>query len=483
MRILQVKSFVVLFFLIWLSYAEAAHSAGEPFLVDIKVEQQTNRSHWNVTYKFSKAVDKAVFYRSTNLFRHSNWVVETPNVNLVLSQAGEGHEDREEFVSKDGTKFDAVVIRLESYFGETPKDYEFFLKFTDESQLMYTGHFNVYPPESVSDPSSIESVQTTFTFISLGNRIFYLGNGFNEKAVWKDPNGAGTYVYFGEIQPLQTDLFVGIIDPGMPGWLKATLFDSIPKLFSEYTQSLKFKLVNRPIIFFNYKKEKDGLGAGGGVLPGVIQMRIEGKDWESESADLREHAVFLIAHEAAHLWNGGNGQLFIYDGPEKSFWMHEGGANALAFRASYRMGVYGQDRLNEIFTKEVNNCIELIGTNALNDASKLRIFGAYYSCGSTIGLLVEAATRKLNPNFTLFDFWSELFKRAESNDHRYSQNSFLKLMSDLSSDSTLTRAVEGFVNSGVANPKEFFREQLKAVGVTVEDDTATGKLIIRDYRF
>lgn len=431
------------------------------------MEKQGAEDLWLVTYRFSEPQEKIVFTRNTNLFRQKLWRLKSPALEIKKEKT------YETLNARDGAKFSEAVIELNSYYESLNKDYEFFLPFTDGSQLLYTGHLNVAGPKYFNSSES-DLPPTTFHFVSPNSNIYFLGNAYEKSATWNDNTGDGTYVYFGNIQPLETAQFISIIDPGLPAWVKEALFDGIPKLFAYYTELLQQKLKQRPMIYFNYRRDGKGLGSGGGVLPGVVQLRLEGSAWEKKDDEKLERVLFLIGHESAHLWNG---DLFQY-ADEKAYWMHEGSANALSFRASRRLGVYDDIRANEIFSNELNDCIAQVGTNPLNHMSKLGSYGAYYSCGSTIGLLTELAVREKDPTLSLWNFWAALYRNAEKNRYGYNQALYLRTLRELSGANEVAAEIERFVMQGVASPKEFFRTNLERLGVRVHEDAKTGKLAV-----
>ena len=43
------------------------------------------------------------------------------------------------------------------------------------------------------------------------------GNLARGRTVWVDPDRDGTYVYFGTIEPLETDAMIAVVDPGLIG--------------------------------------------------------------------------------------------------------------------------------------------------------------------------------------------------------------------------------------------------------------------------
>lgn len=441
-----------IFFILTLSLLSgtlAAHSQ-----VSVQIER-VETSKWIAHYKFEAPVSEAIFLRNSNHFRHKTWKSLTPGIQVQLEDSGE-------LISSTNSKtFTEVQFEVKSHYDSLVKDYEFSLPFTDSSEAMFTGHFNVYYELN----GEIQYPQVDFSFLSPQENIIILGKKSFETSQWSDKSNGGTYVYFGNIEPIETKELLSVVDPGMPGWLKEQLFDFMPKLFLEYKKQTGTKLNQRPLVLFNYNPKRDGIGSGGGVLPGVVQLRVEGRDWQIESEDLKESAIFLLAHESAHLWNS---QLFSPASNETSYWLHEGGANVFAFRAMNKLGVIDRKRLYENYSSQLNKCIKQADNLPLNKAFEQGLFKAYYNCGSTIGLMTEKAL-EIEGAGSIFDFWTALFKTGSSHDG-YTQQNYLDLIEAKTGNLRLKNSIERFVDKGVPSAKSFFIQELRSLGFLVKEE-------------
>ncbi len=443
------KFFFILTFSL-LSWTLAAHSQ-----VSVQIER-VETSKWVAHYKFETPVSEAIFLRNSNHFRHKTWKSLTPGIQVQLGDSGEL------ISSIDSKNFTEVQFEVKSHYDSLVKDYEFSLPFTDKSEAMFTGHFNVYYELN----GEAQYPQIDFSFLSPQENIIILGKKRFETSQWSDKSNGGTYVYFGNIEPIETKELLSVVDPGMPGWLKEQLFNFMPKLFLEYKKQTGTKLNQRPLVLFNYNPNRDGIGSGGGVLPGVVQLRVEGRGWQIESEDLKEHAVFLLAHESAHLWNS---QLFFPASNETSYWLHEGGANVFAFRTMNNLGVIDRNRLYENYSSQLNKCIKQADNLPLNKAYEKGLFKAYYTCGSTIGLMTEKALEAQAAG-SIFDFWATLFK-ASGSQAGYTQQNYFDLLQAKTSKLRLKNNIEKFVEQGVPSAKSFFIEELKRLGFLVTEES------------
>src|SRR5690606_4198969 len=142
--------------------------------------------------------------------------------------------------------------------------------------------------------------------------------------------GRGTYVYIGSIVPVASPDVRPVVDPGRPDCVEARTREGVPTLFALYCGRLRGSPATRPWPCCDYKPGPPrSYESGGGTLPGLIQLGVQGAAWERESLGALQQLMHFLGHESAHLWNG---ELAHYAGTEDA-WMHEGSGDALAERA------------------------------------------------------------------------------------------------------------------------------------------------------
>ena len=213
---------------------------------------------------------------------------------------------------------------------------------------------------------------------------------------------------------------ISIVDPGVPDWIEIRTKEMLPRLFAFYTDRFAVSLPERPTILFHFtSSDISGYSSGGGTLPALVQLGLEGKAWENESAEGLLHQFHFLAHEAAHLWNG---QLIHYDGTEDS-WMHEGSADALAQRTLQALGLITEERFRTYQTVALNECLQGLGRSSLRSAHERGAFRDYYSCGNMVALLTEKAL-----SIDLFEFWRRLIERARSDDGMYEADDYFAVL-------------------------------------------------------
>ena len=404
---------------------------------------------WQVEYQFDRPISEAYFSRNTNRFREENWKIITPGI--VIDE----FDSQERFVSSNGMFFDQVVIELDSYYDSLVKEYNFFLAFTDGSELMYTGHFELYKADSK------KAQVKKYTFQSVGETISFEGQKYQGQANWIPPkDNNGIYVYFGEINPIESEYMMAYLDPGLPNWLKKLYTKFIPELFEGYTQTIGYKLRSKPLIYFNHDPSGSGQGSGGGVLSGSVQISTFGQGWEVETADLRERALFVLAHESAHLWNS---VLFMSQDTKASYWLHEGGANTFAYRMLYKLNLITEERLYENYTEQLNLCLRDLDF-PLNESAARGKFKAYYRCGSTIGLITEKIIEKYS--LSIFDFWIRLFQESIAKGY-YNQKDYFRILNDIAGDFRVSLKLKQLVDYGFKSYPDFFYQYMISLGINI----------------
>jgi hypothetical protein len=214
--------------------------------------------------------------------------------------------------------------------------------------------------------------------------------------------------------------------------------DFLPKLFSYFESKTHQKLTFRPVVYLNYKPTiMSGYQNSGGTLPGLVQLTIEGEKWVQGNDFTLETVIKFLAHESAHFWNG---EMFENVDEDGAAWLHEGGADAFAYRALFELGIINQKTLNQKYDNALNRCALKLKQKALNESSKTRQFGNYYDCGSTIMLLVDKALAKKSKD--IFDFWNKLLKNSASKNNQYGRIDFHQLLKNEFGEKELSQLIE-----------------------------------------
>ena len=361
----------------------------------ITIIPSTNDGRWTAVYHLTKPVERLDFERNGPYARLPKWRVETKGYSLIHDERGEA------IVKSPGAKAQktiAVSFPVDTFV--PVKDYQLFDPFSDGSLALYTGHFNV----KVTKKTTFELAPRRNEHLLVGGKVF------THRTRWTDDGGGGDMcIYYGKVKPVETPYMVGILDPGAPKWLDQKLDSALPQLFADYARLTGVALTQRPTVLFSFEPARDRNSTTwkGGTLDGLIQLHVEAAAEGAEDRDVLERFMKFIAHESAHLWNG---QMFHSPEGNQS-WIHEGGADAFAWRAVRRAGILDERGLESRLTSDLNDCLVSLGPRALDDAEQKGDFKPVYACGATLGWLTELATGDLHA------FWKSLFRRgAESAD-------------------------------------------------------------------
>jgi len=430
MPLLKLLSYMLLF----LSYQSLASDTD--FRLHIHVHHQQQSDSWKVQYVLPVAVDHIAFQRQSNFDRRKLYKLDESK--FKWDKAGNVLLIR----SIDGSKFNSLELTFSSYYDHIQKDYTHNLRYSDGSVLLYTNHIalgaNIIEDKSIS-PIGASFHGTQFHFYGPKQNIIFLGNVFSEKAQW-DLQGEGTYVYFGNIVPIETDNMIAIVDPILPKWAWKNTQKYFPKLFDYYEKKTGQSLNFKPVVFFNYGEiDGDYSNYSGGTLDGLVQLTINGKRWKKENEEQFNMLFHFLAHEAAHFWNG---QMFAFE-DQKHSWMHEGGADTFANIAMLEFNLINATQMMKKFEDSTNSCLLNKNNESLEQAAELWLYRNYYTCGATMALASHLAIKAKNPNKSVFDVWKNIFNKNIKS-RVYNQQDYFNELSQLTGSNLLSNALEKF---------------------------------------
>lgn len=410
----------------------------------ITIIPSTNDGRWTAVYHLTQPAERLEFARNGRYARLPKWRVETKGYSLV-------HDDKGDAIVKSpgaqAQKTIAVSFPVDTVV--PVKDYQLFDAFSDGSLALYTGHFN------------LKRTKATFELAPRGKEHLLVGGKvFTHRTRWIDDGGGeGTFIYYGKLKPVETPYMVGVLDPGAPKWLDQKLDSALPRLFADYARLTGVTLSQRPTVLFSFEKARDPNSTTwkGGTLDGLIQLHVEAAADGAEDRDMLERFVKFIAHESAHLWNG---QMFHPPESGES-WMHEGGADAFAWRAVRRAGIIDDAGLDARLTSDFNDCLSSAGSRALDDVEKSGNFDPVYSCGATLNWLTEAATGDLHA------FWKSLLEASEEHGRHYDEALYLSLLKQQERVPGTAAFVDDFLHQDMPDRAEKLAAAFRAAGVPI----------------
>ncbi|WP_372654347.1 hypothetical protein [Halobacteriovorax sp.] len=406
----------------------------------VKIKHLKDRDSWIVEYSFPRAVYSVAFSRPES-FRSKTWTLVSPDLELKFING------IEYIFSKSGKVFNEVRVSHKSYYKDFNKDYNFFLKYSDNNVLMFTGFYDVFPilhPVNRTKglrEKPVYKPELKFYFESSdGDNVVALGKVIKDKhTFWKDEYKKGSYIYWGSSKPFQSKGLTVIVDRKVPRWITNDIEKYLPKLFTYYTEKTGFNLKYRPVIFINWNQlNLKGLGNLGSTLPGLIQLTLRRSGFKQKNKVNTEYLFEFLAHESAHLWNG---QMFKRSDNYET-WLNEGGADAFAFRAMKDLGIISNTRYEKLLSDAKESCLKgLSGKMTLNDSKNHNKYHNYYHCGSTIAL----ATEKHLSKGDIFTFWKALFEKAVENGGEYGVDDYFELVESQVEDKTHLTKLKKFI--------------------------------------
>jgi hypothetical protein len=430
----------------------------------IRVQQVANVDAWEVTYRFDPPVAAVALRRPGQGLRARHWKVRGPaSVRLV------DHGEQDVLCDDAGAMLSEVRIEVPTYPDYPAKEYKPFIPYSSGGVLLYTGQFAVdaVPASACRGQETApagELVNRMTLVPRTGEHVILLEEKSSRSIVWtSDENG--TYAFFGTLEPQRLRGIHLLLDPGFPAWLRDGAVDLMGKLSPYFTERTGHRLTFEPLVFLSYGAvpKAGSMRSKGGVLPGLVQLHYEmSSDEASLTPNHRLQALFTVAHETAHLWNG---QLFRGPGGGGS-WMHEGGANAFALRALYDLGMVTEPQVLERSAFALNTCLRFLGTAPLNTAHRTGRFDAFYSCGEVIALLTDASLREAQPPADVFGAWSALFRA--SRDGRYTEQRYYDALARLGSKSSVVADLRALVESPVQDPASALRATALHAGLELE---------------
>jgi hypothetical protein len=422
----------------------------------IVLERAERPGYWRATYLLDGESAYLRFQRPAAFYRETVWEVVTPGWDVVRLDGDQA------LVAGHGASSDRVVVEFPEYNGFLPKEYEFFQSFSDGSVAVYTGHLYVTATGEEIPEEEAVYLRRLELVPDAEERVVVRGAASVGRRSWEDLDGDGTYVYFGSIEPLETEEMIAIIDPGSPAWLAERLNSLLPEMFAIYRESFGESLPWKPVVLFNFEDlEMSGQSSGGGTLTGLVQMSAVGRAWHEATPESREQLLYLIAHEAAHFWNS---QMHAYGG-EDDLWIHEGSADAFAELALLRAGYIDDQRLAARRSEALNRCTSGLAGGSLTTSRERQQFRNYYSCGNILAVWSVAALGGPFEFNRLFEIWVGMFDRLDPEGGSYTRDNYFESLRSLGVGASDLEALQGFLDEHHADPSAAVVALMERVGI------------------
>lgn len=426
---------------------------------------------WLVDYAFARQSPVWVFQRTASdldgvPWRPQSWRVETPGVRIEHV----GHHD----VLVADAPLTRVRIRMRPFAQPLIGDYTPALAFSDGGLALYTDHFAVSPVADVATVRALPADLTgtalaqpeeSLTILDPGRRLLLRGETLRGRASLRIGEG-GTYVYSGDAAVIDTPSFAGVIDAGLPAWVRTELDDFTPRLFRLYTERLGPPAGGKPMALVAWQgAERPGSSFGGSVLEGMVVMQLSGQRALTSSPELLAGLRWFLGHESAHFWVGQT----IHVSRKADGWIMEGSPDLLAVRAL--QGFYPDYDARAQLQRELDECLTLTGPGeALAAADERDEYRAYYACGAMLALAAEGVAKQRGGDF--FTFLRGLIAARRANGEVTGADWIARFRGE-GGDAATAAQIGAFVDKGVDDPRAFFARLFATcgVGARVEGDT------------
>ncbi len=401
--------------------------------------------NWTIDYKLDRDAPAWLFPHSSVTregrapWRPGTWTVETPGISIVRR----GHRDV--LLAADGNVPRQVRIRFTPFSGDLVAEYDPALRFSDGSVALWSGHFHLLPLASreaaAALPRDLAGVTlpegtNAVTFRDQAGPVLHIGQRFDSATLI---NGKA-YVLLGPLAPASSQGMATLLDPALPAWLTRELTQSTGPTMARFADWLGPHAGSTPTLLVSWAGPTSGVTSmGGSALPTQISMTFEGEGVTTENRAVRDGARGFIAHEAAHFWLGNTvGYERIADS-----WITEGGADLLAQRVIAAIDPEYDPR--PTLAAKVRECAGL-AARPVASAAERGENDAFYACGATFGLAVEAATGRPFQDFirTLID--------ANRADGILSRAEWLDALDRAAGAKSPRREIEALLDHGAENP-------------------------------
>ncbi|MCW3797974.1 hypothetical protein OMW55_09180 [Sphingomonas sp. BN140010] len=371
-----------------LAAALAATLAGPP--VDVRVSRTGET--FVAEFKLPRSAPAWGFFRSAPArvggqpWRPASWTVLTPGVQLV-------HRGRYDALvgTAGGPVPRTVRVRVTPFTGDLVSDYVPALRLGARGIALFDGHFALF---SVSSPSGLDRLPVDLADTAVGDsgtRVRFASPSGSLRLAgdvtgYQAGDSAGTYGLFDVPAAIEQDGMTTVVDAGLPAWLAADIRTFTPRVLARYRRQLGAADGLRPTVLASWAgAERPGISLNGGVLKGLVLMRMSGRQVLTSDRQVRSAAHRFIAHESAHFWLG---QALEYDRTADS-WIMEGGADLLAIRTLAAEEPEFDARA--ALQRSLDGCLAATRRGALAGAGERGATQAWYDCGAVLSLAAERA--------------------------------------------------------------------------------------------
>jgi hypothetical protein len=199
-----------------------------------------------------------------------------------------------------------------------------------------------------------------------------------------------------------------LVDDGVPAHVAREMTQVAPRLLA-FLESRLGPTPARPMVFVTWaQRDSPARDVQADVVPGgVIRFGLRGADWAQANAAGLADFRFLVAHELAHLWNGGKYRAAPWATP----WIAEGGAELFAIASLVALGAMDERDAADRIAAAIGRCSLTAAGRAWPRIPERDRGHLPYTCGLALQFTIVALARRGDDAIDPFSFWARAWKR------------------------------------------------------------------------
>jgi hypothetical protein len=408
---------------------------------------------WRAEFRLQAPAKELVLIRPSESGRIARTVFDDPHFEMTVR--GEQAVIRR----KDGDEFTRVSLREPATYYTDFVGYLPYSPFGDGGVLVHTGRFHACAEPCPVDAAGDEG-PWRMTIDPRGTRMIVDGKATRRRKTVSD-GGDGSAVYVGDGAIIEGASFLAVIDSSAP----ADLVDHLNKLFPELMDIFAARLSppsRKQMLFLSYNVPGsiDGYSIKGGTLPDQVFMHFEGAGVAEHAGEAKffDFLSWFFSHEAAHLHQNLQRSRRSVQFAEGDSWIHEGGADALAYVALAALQRTSPQYRRSRLDGALDACAKALETGPLFDIHKRGDFQTYYDCGLILHLAAAAGAAKTDRD--LFTLWNA-FTEEVSGGAPWTTETYLSVVADISG-ADVAGFMRSVVRDDLADPRGTLETGIKA---------------------
>lgn len=392
--------------------------------------ERSGGDEWRARYCLERPVEAVKFERPVDDLRETHWKATDKEFSLHA-------EDGTAVLTRtDGEPFECGQVLARTWTHRPEKNYYAFSRFSDGGMSVYTGYFT----GSALVDGKWESLALSANYLGLAH----------EKVITRDPDHlVEQFVYFGKQNVLESGNIRAVIDPAMPEEARQNILDTIPAVNKILAEEFAFRSSSPYLIFMATELEShSGFSSKGGALPNQVLFTLKGTQVDEYLS--RNPKVFAksAAHEIVHLWQLDRWQSLGSDEP----WVHEGGADALAYEILRRAGIYDGNEYLSAWQEVEESCVAHLREVSIHSGPESGNFDVAYQCGALLNRLIGEALNPDDPGAGIIRLWRTMSDVSGKHENDVSEALFFRTLKKLHLEAEEMATVEEFLDLKADEP-------------------------------